>query len=176
MIKTKKITILFLISLLPFLSYAQPHIKNTSTTLTLKSVNSVETTFQLCYEDSLDLLVVTQSRFNTEVKNSKIIKDAASGEFFLKRKKLIIFNAEEVEFQLKEFKQEKFLNTSNPEISTYYFYYVITKSKLRTILKNNVDLITLINEDEIQFFEPKHSESVNLYIMVYEYFKYRNWK
>ena len=173
----KKYLILLLLLLISYVSYSQcSGLSNNFSTVTVESDKSVKATMQLCYNDTIDLLIVMQERSRKELVEPKWVKDAYMGDYFLSNKFTIIFTADKSEFEIKLLKEDRFTNTSNPELVTCYLYYIITKSKFRLVLNKNIDTIEIIGDNEIQVFDLSKKQSIELYQLTHQYYKFRKWK
>lgn len=173
----KKLLILLLLFLISYISYSQCNgLSNNFSTVTIESNKAIKVTMQLCYNDTVDLLVVMQERKKKDLLEPKWIQNAYMGDYFLSNEFTIIFTADKSEFKIKLLKEERFSDTSNQEYITCYLYYVITKSKFRLVLNKNIDTIEIVGDNEIQVFDLTNKQSVELYQLTHQYYKFRKWK
>jgi hypothetical protein len=120
----------------------------------------------------MDILVVRQPL----MPKVTMVPNASMGEYFLKKDYCILFISEKREFKSKLLKENEFYNDSSDEGIDVFKYYVVNKNKLRLILKQSVDIIYIVKDNEIDTYELSHDDAINLYHIVYNYFRLRGWK
>lgn len=170
----KKILTL-LLSIISLSVLAQCDSAETQNIVTLMSLNSEQVDFQLCYKDSLDYLIISQSYSENELTLPKLIKNVDEGNYLLRGNRLTLFTTENSKFQLKFDHEEKIVISKFDEI-VVHSYYIVNRSKLRLILSSSIESIEVVKEDEIQFFDVSYSKSNEFYQMVFRYFKMKKWK
>jgi hypothetical protein len=157
--------------------HAQCDSSNTFNSVKLVSENFEEVDLSLCYEDSCDFLIVKQYyKSKSSLVGSKLIKNAAEGNYLLQGKRLILFTTEKSKFQLDLVKSDRFFNVVQKGDIIVYSYYVSPRKKLKFILLGNVDFIDIVRDDEVLTFDVPYTKAVELYQMTYQYFKLRGWK
>jgi hypothetical protein len=162
--------LLLILLFLPLFGFSQCEYPESE--VTLKSLEGLETHMSLCYRDSMDILVVRQPL----MPKVTMVPNASMGEYFLKKDYCILFISEKREFKSKLLKENEFYNDSSDEGIDVFKYYVVNKNKLRLILKQSVDIIYIVKDNEIDTYELSHDDAINLYHIVYNYFRLRGWK
>lgn len=162
--------LLLILLFLPFFGFSQ--CEGPDSEVKLKSLGGLETHMSLCYTDSMDILVVRQPLTPkvTRVPNSSM------GEYFLKKDYCILFISDKREFKSKLLRENYYYSDSTEVGIDVFKYYVVSKNKLRLILNQSVDIIYIVKDNEVDTFELSHADAVNLYHMVYDYFRMRGWK
>lgn len=163
--------LLLLLLFLPFFGFSQCN-EIPETEVKLTSLTGVVTKISLCYDDSLDIMVVKQLR----KPRVSVVENSEMGEYFLKKDYCIIFTSDKKEFKSKLLKENYYYSDSTETDIEVYRYYVVSKNKLRLILNQNVDKIDIVKDNEIDTFELTNKESIGLYHMVYNYYRLRGWK
>jgi hypothetical protein len=161
--------LLFLL-LLPLYVFSQCETPDNE--VTLKSIAGLTTNISLCYADSMDILVIRQPL----TPKVKVVANSQMGEYFLKKDYCILFIIDKREFKSKLLKENYYFNDSIEVDINVFRYYVVNKNKLRLILNQSVDIIYIVKDNEIDTFELSHEDSINLYHMVYNYYRLRGWK
>ena len=162
--------LLLILLFLPLFGFSQ--CETPETEVKLKSLEGLMTKMSLCYIDSMDILVIRQPLTPkvTRVPNSSM------GEYFLKKDYCILFISEKREFKSKLLRENYYYSDSTEVGIDVFKYYIVSKNKLRLILNQSVDIIYIVKNNEIDTFELSHSDAINLYHMVYNYYRLRGWK
>lgn len=173
----KKLVLLILF-LLPIFGYSQCINEGPYNEIRLRSVGGIDTRIGLCYDDSSDYVLVKQSR----VIKRLIIESADMGDFYLRKEYSIIFNGERGGIFRSKLHREEYIyeeveegDSLRMEVMTYR-YYRVSKSKLRLVLNESIGRIDIIRDNDIDSFELSRGESIELYHMVYYYYRVRGWK
>jgi hypothetical protein len=162
--------LLLILLFLPLFGFSQCECPESE--VTLKSLEGLKTHMSLCYVDSIDILVVRQ-RLTPKVTR---VSNSSMGEYFLKKDYCILFITDNREFKYKLLRENYYFNDSTGVNIDVYKYYVISKNKLRFILNQSVDMIYIVKDNEVDTFELSHDDAINLYHMVYNYYRFRGLK
>ena len=171
----KNLLISLIFILLTSTSYAQRGCLNTPASVSLTNSNLEEVIFQLCDDGNTDYLVLTQCYSESSV--TKTIPNAEVGNYLLKGIRIALFTTDNSKFHLKFVNEERVADTLD-ECDEYitYTYYEVSRSRLRLILFGTVESIEIVGDNNIQFFEVTYPQAVELYQMVYTYFRWKKWE
>lgn len=168
--------LLLLLLLLPSLVFSQCDDQYTPTIVQLTSIDFEDVTFQLCYEDSTDILIVTQVYNKQDLDKPKIIRSVEEGKYLLKNNRAVIFYSDNSKFQFKLIKEQRlFIIDMHDEVAVYS-YYEVNRSKLKLLMMGNIEVIDIVKNDEIQTFDVPYTQSMEFYQMAFRYFKFKKWR
>jgi hypothetical protein len=162
--------LLLILLFLPLFGFSQ--CETPEDEVSIKSLDGLITHMSLCYTDSMDILVVRQPK----TPNVKVVPNSDMGQYFLKKDYCILFISDKREFKSKLLRENYYFKDSSEVDIDVFKYYTVTKNKLRLILNQSVDIIYIVKDNEIDTFELSHEDSINLYHMVYNYYRLRGWK
>ena len=172
----KKIILIICFFLSTFLSYSQCNNSNTPKESHLITNNLEDITIQLCQEDSIDLLIISQCYSRQSLIRPRFIRSADEGIFLLKNSRAALLTTDNSKFKLKFISEDTIHNPNEFGEICVYSYYEVTYVKLKYILLGGVENITVIKDDEIQNIRVSKTEAKEIYEMTFYFFKWMKWK